>query len=454
MSLRRPKVLIVAAVLLALGGVAFYRVVAQPRERATGRRLGGEIPVRVMKPVAGTVQHKVVTTGDILPFMQVEIISKIPGHLERLLVNLGDQVREGQTLAVVDRAELQQRIREIEARVAKARARLNELQTGMRPEEIRQAEEGARQARSRFENAKAQLDRSRELYRQGLLSRRDMDDAENAYTVSEAQSIAADNQLKMMREGARTEVRQVAEAELRENQALLGQERVRLQHTTITAPFSGQISKRYVDPGAFVTTSTPIVTLAHSDTVKVLISVPEKDVPLVRRGGNARIVADAYPNRSFTGEVVRLSSGLDLASRTLQAEVHIPNREHLLKPGMFARIELVLQERPGLLVPAEAVLQEGSRQYLFLVEERKAVQREVATGLLQETRIEIARGLQGGEDVVIAGQHRLKHGSGVQVMGPGGPEAGPDGVKPDRRAPAGKPDGAKPDRTRKGQKPA
>jgi RND family efflux transporter MFP subunit len=200
-------------------------------------------------------------------------------------------------------------------------------------------------------------------------------------------------------------------------EALLAQEQTRLQNAMIIAPFSGEIIRRYVDAGALVSSSTPLVTLVHTETLKVVANVLEKDISLIRPGMKAKIQTEAYPERVFEGKVVRINSALELATRTLQAEIHVPNPSHLLKPGMFSRIEMALSEKPGTLtVLREALIEEGGKRSVFVVEGNQALQRPIVTGIEQDQWVEVLEGLREGDRVIIKGQGSIKDRSTVRVI--------------------------------------
>lgn len=404
------------ALLLLLGGVAAYRGLALPRDRDRTRRPAREITVRVAEAGRGPVRHVLSTTGDVLPLLQVDLTPKVSGTVAAVEVEIGQAVAAGQVIARLEQTEVQQRVAEAEAKVARATARVAELNAGARPEEIRQAEETLRQAVSRRGNARLNRDRFRELFTSGAVSQRELDEAELAVTLTEAQQEGAEQALTLLRQGARPEVRAAIEAELKEAQALLAQQRTQLAYSTILAPFAGHITRRLVDPGATVGSTTPIATLMTLGTVKVLLAVPERDAPLLTLRSPAIIRVDAFPGRTFPGRVARINSALDPLSRTLPAEIQVPNPEGLLRPGMFARTEATLLTREGILIPTEAVVEEGGAAAVFVVEAGTARRRPVETGYLQGALIEVRQGLAGGETVVVAGQQGLRDGAAVQIL--------------------------------------
>jgi multidrug efflux pump subunit AcrA (membrane-fusion protein) len=408
-------------VFLGLGALVGYRLLSaagsKGREPRRARTL--VFPVKVERVSRGDLEYKLTATGDILPLMQVDLYPRVSGYLESIPVQIGQKVRQGEVIAVVDQAEISQKVKEAEAVLARARAQLAELRAGARPEELAQAEETLRQARSRLENARISLERVRSLVVKGYVARQELDNAQLAYELGEAQSVAADNQLTLVRKGARTEVRQAMEAQVKQAEATLAQQRLQLENTVVRAPFAAFVSRRFVDPGALVSTSTPLVTLVHSDTVKVLVNVIEKDVSLIKVGAPVSVQTDAYPGKLFRGQVVRINSALDAASRTLVAEAHVPNPAGVLKPGMFVRVEVLLRKKTGVLrVPSDALLREdgGKDPFVYVVHEGKASRKPVTSGLSQDSVTEVVSGLQEGDAIVTVGQERLRTGAAVQVV--------------------------------------
>lgn len=409
---------VILIILIGVGGLILYRGWASTQKRSASERLGrGEIPVQISPVVHQKLTYSLVANGDIAPLMQVDLFPKVSGYLEKISVQIGDSVRQGQVIAQIDQAEFLQKVKEIEAKVAQAKAQYAELEAGTRAEDIRQAEEAVKQAQSRFTNAKLQRERVLALYNRQVISKKEADVSEMDYNVTEAQLAAAQQHLKMLKDGARPEVKAASLGKLKEMEAILAQEQIRLQNTQIVAPFSGEIVRRNVDSGALISPSTPMVTLVHMATLKVVANVLEKDIAFVKSGMKVKILTEAYPDKPFEGAVVRINKALDLATRTLQAEINIPNPGHLLKPGMFARIEVALQEKPAALaVPRQAVLEEGGNRSVFVVEGNQAIRKPIVTGIEQDQLIEVVKGLKDGDKIVVRGQESLRDRSTIRVI--------------------------------------
>ena len=172
-----------------------------------------------------------------------------------------------------------------------------------------------------------------------------------------------------------------------------------------------------MDAGAFVSSSTPLVNLVHTETLKIVANVLEKDVPLLKPGMKAKIRVESYPERIFEGRVEKINSALDLSTRTLQAEIWIPNSDRSLKPGMFSNVEVVLLEKPQtLVIPREAILEAGSEMSVFVVEGKQAIRRSITIGYEQDRMVEVLKGLNERDQVVIKGQQLIKDGSTIRII--------------------------------------
>ena len=185
----------------------------------------------------------------------------------------------------------------------------------------------------------------------------------------------------------------------------------------VEAPLSGIVAKTYLDQGDSVSPQIPIAVIANMDEVKVKIEIPEVDYPKLKLGQVAEIKVDAYPDREFTGKLSKLSALVDPNTRTATAEITIPNPDHLLIPGMFARISLLVGEHKALVVPRDAVLRLPGTgvYYCFMVEGKKARKVFVELGIRENNWQEVKKGLKEGDLVILSGQGILKTGISIEI---------------------------------------
>lgn len=241
------------------------------------------------------------------------------------------------------------------------------------------------QAQATYENARLTYQRTKDLSEQNLVAKQDLD---NAATV---QKIAA---------------------------AAYETAQTRLGYAWITAPFSGYITKRFLDAGALVTTNnSTLFTLMTLDEMKVLINVLERDIPLIQVGKKAIINVDAYPGREFFGRITRFSQAVDFGTRTMAVEIDIPNPDLSLKPGMFANVTLILdQHLNAFTLPTAAVLKDDLGPFVYIAAADTARRVRVSTGVEQDGRTEITSGLEPSSMVITTGQQLVRANGPIMVQ--------------------------------------
>jgi membrane fusion protein (multidrug efflux system) len=193
--------------------------------------------------------------------------------------------------------------------------------------------------------------------------------------------------------------------------------RVQLEKAHIVAPFSGIVGLRKVSVGEYITAGQPLVNLEAIDPVKADFRVPEKFLPAIRVRQTIRIRVDAFPGESFEGTVYAIDPRLDVSGRSLVVRAVVPNREQRLRPGLFARISVLLQlKEDALSVPEQAIVPQGDSQFVFRIVDGKAQLSKVVTGTRRDGRVEIVEGLSAGDQVVTAGQLKLRDGTPVVIV--------------------------------------
>ena len=199
-------------------------------------------------------------------------------------------------------------------------------------------------------------------------------------------------------------------------------EGMKYEKASIKSPINGTVIKKFLDEGSQVEPSVspmmriPVIMVANIDTVKVLGNVSEKYLGKLKEGAEARVKVDAYPDEVFLGEVTRIAPLVDLTTRTAEVEIEISNEGHRLKPGMFARVSLILEKKENaLVVPIKAVLNGNNRKFVFVINNKAAHKKEVKTGIYQKDSLEIVEGLKEGDWVITEGNYGLKDGALVKI---------------------------------------
>jgi membrane fusion protein, multidrug efflux system len=227
----------------------------------------------------------------------------------------------------------------------------------------------------------------------------------------------------LARQGTGTlRARDEAEAAFHSARAYLTLAEARLAKTVITAPFAGVVGFRAVSVGAYVSPGDRIVELARIDPLKVDFRVSEVYLPHLRAGLPVRMTVDARPGETFTGDIVAVDPIVDVDGRAVRLRARVSNPDGTLSPGLFARIRIVIEERPqAVLVPEAALFRDGGDLHVYRLDGNKAVRTRVAIGRRLPGRVEVTGGLEGDAVVVTAGQRQLRDGAAVDIVaGPGG----------------------------------
>jgi membrane fusion protein (multidrug efflux system) len=425
--LRRHRVLVV---LLALGVLVTVLVAQRIRKQqaAAVPRRQIEIVVGVTKPIRKDLDVKLAYTADVLPYQQVAIFSKVSGYIKRLGADLGDSVKEGQLLVEIEAPELSAAVELARSAVATAEANLNVAESNLEAARANAANQEANLVRARavYNNDARNAARLEDLHRRGLISAMDRDNSQTNAESSQAALGAAEAQLAAAKSQIETQRSQVvlARSNVDGARASLKIAQTNLDNTRILAPFAGFISARNLYPGAAVssqqagtsTTSVGVLVLQDTAIVKVQLEVQERHISQVRVGSVARVFVDAYPDRLFEGRATRIVHALDPRTRTLGVEMEIANKDQLLKPGMYARVELIIDRHPGaLLIQGEAISNESDVPVVYVVTNGVVGKRPIATGVGEGTLVEVAKGLQGDELVIVEGKELVRDGQKVRA---------------------------------------
>ena len=329
-------------------------------------------------------------------------MAKVAGYVKNINVDVGDRVKQGQLLAVLeipemadDQARAQSMLSRSDAEVARAR------------DELQRAESSHKIAHLSY-TALAEVSRQKA----GLVAQQEIDDAHGKDLVAEAQVSAAKSSLS----AAEQQV-QVSTAELQKIKTLL-------DYTRVTAPFAGVITKRYADTGSMIQAGTssstqamPLVRLSENSLLRLILPVPESAVPTVHVGQQVDVRVPTL-DRSFPGRVARFADKVSSATRTMDTEVDVPNPSLILIPGMYAEVNLTLDRRGAVLaVPIPAVDMGGdetSGQVTVVTPENRIEIRKVQLGLQNAASVEIRSGLRSGDLVVTGNRASLRAGQQVR----------------------------------------
>lgn len=416
---RRKLLILAASVTIVALAVLFTigKATRQGEDTSDPALREAPTPIEVVPAEVADMEVKISSRGDIEAEAEVQVLSKVRGRLEALQIDEGDAVTAGQVIAVIEHEDLQVEVERAQAELDSVRAEWALMQAGTRIQELEQAEDRVRRAKADLDDATITLKRVERLLAGGFVSKEELDRAQVAHTAAETELAIAKKHLGILEEGARKEERQALLARVRKAEANLERARIDLANATITAPITGLVSKRYVDEGEFITLSTPMFRLVAMDTVKLMVDVVERDIPSIEIGATTWLWLDAYPGETFTGKVAKISPVVDPDTRTAEVEIRVANPDYRLKPGMYARVEIVIDWRENaLLVPKDALLPGQNSPTIYVHKDGRAHLRSIDTGLEERGLVEVLSNLEPGEEVVVAGQTKLRDNAPVRVV--------------------------------------
>jgi RND family efflux transporter MFP subunit len=396
---RKQKFVSVAVVAAAVCLVALLRLPgrtanADPREGALLR------PVAVALVQRRPVVNSLTLSGAFRPYQEVDVHSKVAGFIRKIYVDVGDHVKAGQVLAILE-------VPELSAQVAGAKADIQRYQDAVRrsKSEIQRAES----TYTAYHAAYSRLKQASES-RPGLIAEQELDD-----------SMAKDRETEAQTESAR--------ASLAESQSQLLSARADFDRLTaleayshITAPFAGVVTKRYADTGALIqagtaseTQSMPVVQLAEWSKLRLVVPVPESAVSQLQLGSAVQVHVSAM-NRDFEGRVARFADALNDETRTMHTEIDVANSDGTLKEGMYAEAKITLkQQNNALTIPIQALERNNSGGTVLIVDPQGRVEeRQVKLGAESSDRVEILAGLVENDQVVIGNRGEFRAGEKVR----------------------------------------
>lgn len=353
--------------------------------------------VSVVTARTGFIANQLTVAGVFQPFQEIDVHGKVSGYIRHIYVDIGDRVKQGQTLAVLEVPELQAEVAGAQAGITQTEQNIQRLQ-----QEVSREQAGYAAVHASYLRLKQASDQQ-----PGLVAAQELEDALAKDQAAAAQVDAAKSAVAASRGQlgvSRAESLRVSSME---------------QYATITAPYSGVVTMRYADTGALIPAGTAeglnqaVVRLAQSDLLRLRMPVPERDVPMVHIGSVVSVHVQAT-GQHFAGTVVRFSRDVSNSTRTMMTEVDVKNPELTLTPGMYADVTFNLEEKKNaLIVPAAAVIP-GDQPAVMLINNSNLIEkRPVTLGISGSNQQEVISGLSPGDRVVVGGSTTLQPGQRV-----------------------------------------
>lgn len=364
------------------------------RGQAGPGRPGGRVEtvsVQVEPVTRGSVEETAVLSGSLEPQYQVDVFSRRAGRLARLQVSQGQRVRAGEPVATVEHSDLLLQEQQAAASLAASKA-------------------SYRRTEAQRDKAAADYERVKLLHEQRASTQQELRNATD----------------QLREAGIQLEV---AKAQLEQAEADSALVKLQLQQVEMDAPVSGVVIRTYGVVGSQVTTSAPVATIAAVDPIEVAFSVAEKEIGRLALGQPFTIAVDAFPKESFQGKITSLGAVVETPTRALAVRGRVANSGLRLRPGMFARVELVVGHKDNVVsVPREALMTRTAGAYVFVVVDGIARTSPITVGIQGRERVEILEGLKVGELVAVVGQQQLREGQQVRTVSGSSRRGWPEGA--------------------------
>ena len=353
-----------------------------------------EVKAPTRQPNAGNLE----LPADVRALQETSLFPRASGYLKKLMVDIGDRVKEGQLLAEIDSPEVDSQLNEAQAALEQSKANLNKSQAD---EQL----------------AQTTIDRYDALSKTpGAVTQQDWDEKRSQYN----QAVAALNASKANVNAAAATVQRLTDEKAFEK---------------VIAPFAGVITTRNYDIGALLQANNPsgreLMRIARTDTLRAFVSVPQSAASGVRIGQEATLTVRNFPGRQFPGIVTRSAGAVDANTRTLRVQVDVENKDNALWAGMYGTISLpLLRDHPPMLIPTSALIVQADGTKVAVIEDGKVKMKKIDVGRDLGQELEVTQGLVDGEQVVSNPGERLADGVEVQIA----PKAAAPAEKPTQTA--------------------
>lgn len=389
---------------MGIGGLAVVAVACSKSETAQARgREDAAKPIKTESVRQEALRRSVEVVGTLAAVDEVTVSSEAEGRVARLFSDLGDRVVAGQALLELDREKPQYNLDQQKAALERALAKFGATDPSHLPPIEKTPD--VLKAQAELVQAKQAFDRADELNRRQLVPKQTLDDAEAMFQSKQASYDASLQNARNLR------------ADIAASEAALKLADRELRDTAIRAPFDGYIQKRLVSLGEYVKVQTPVMAVVRVDPLKVTAEIPEKMAPWIKLGQTVELHVDAYPDKTITGKISRISPAVNTATRAFPFEALVPNTDALLKPGTFARVHIESSKVDQVMTLTYAAIQyRYGVNRVFVVDGDHLVARELKVGERMGERIEVVDGVKPGDAVALTEVDKLSDGTRVSVV--------------------------------------
>jgi HlyD family secretion protein len=377
-------------------------------------------PVRVSPAILGSIRNIITSDAVLFPRDQANVMPKISAPVQRFLINRGDHVKRGQLLAVLENRDLVAAAQESKGQFGQAESNFRTASAAV-PEQVTKAQTDVDSARQQLDAAKKLLDNREQLFKDGALARKLVDDAQVAYAQAKGQFETAQQHLKALQDVGRQEQIRSAAAQVAAAKGHYESAQAQVSYSEVRSPITGVVTDRPVYPGEMANTGAPLVTVMDMSAVVARINMAQDQAKDIKTGDEATLTP-ADGSEPVSGKVTIVSPAADLNSTTVQVWVQADNHDERLRAGQSVHVAIVAATIDGAtLIPAAAVLpsDEGGTVVLVVDDKDIAHQRKVQIGVREPELVQVVAGVEPGERVITLGGLGLDDKAKVRVMKPG-----------------------------------
>lgn len=369
------------------------------------------VPVHIYSVAEETTRRRVQAVGSLFALEESTLSAQVEGRVDKVLVDVGDVVSEGQALVLLDQRELQFEVERQQGVVKQVRAQLGIGPNDPPPADPKQMA-SVQRAQADLFDADRKHGRAQEMFKDNLISQQQFDEVESRYQSAQASYNLALQDVERLK------------ALLVSSEASASLAAKKLGDATIRAPFPGSVETRNVHPGEYLRIQSPVIVLVRTDHLRARLAVPERWAGWIKDGADVDLHVEAFPGEAFQGKISRINPSVSQDSRTFEAEALLDNKTGRLKPGFFVQASMPSEkEDKAIFVPEPAVNYRYGVYKVFLVKDNRVTEQQIRpagqTEDQQGQRFEVAEGLKPGDRVAAPISGELHDGDTVQEQAGG-----------------------------------
>lgn len=374
--------------------------------------------VEVAEVITGNIENYISYSSRVKPAQEIMVLPKVPGKVEKINFDLGDRVKKGQVLFELDKTDALLQLNQASAAVEMAELNLKIMSGTAYEQQIIQLKSAVASAEINYNDAKTNLEIIKTLYEAGVESKFNYDRAMSQVELAKQQYETAKANLELIEQKSHAESVETAQAQLNQAKVSYDIAKNAVDNMSVKSPISGVVSAMNVKVGEYVSTAAPSFIIIDDSSYIIEVDVNEDVIGKIHIGDKVKVSIGSISDGIMSGTITAAAPSADKAKQTFLVKITLDNPPSTIKGGMFAQVQFIVDRAENcILVPLASVIEEEGRKYVFIVNDDKAIKKEVVTGIFNDKEIQIIDGLTEGERVVVKGQDFLKDGSAVVITG-------------------------------------